>query len=265
MVVIAEVEGAPLHLVALARNVAHDFFPPALRRQEAIVLDAGLPRVTLPAEQGAAPAQRVTGDIEVSGSGRARVRATFALVGAAAAELRQAILGVPAAERSAILAERFVPSLVPGATADSGAIVLRGLEDWEGPLELDFVAETGGIVRPARDGLFLLPLFQSGVESAFARLPARTTTELVGEVDVQVTLRVRGPGMPRAPEGAAIQGPGGASASFAPSVDPDGAVRLERRVRVPLAAIRVADYPAFAQFCRAASEIEERSVLFTGR
>lgn len=263
-VVVADVGGEPLYLLTAGRDLPHDFFPPGLRGQEAIVLAQGLPRITLPASQGGpALAQRVRGEIEVDHRGGARVHLVLALSGAAGAEMRAAIRQVPPAERATILAERFVPSVIPGGVSDPRSIAIRGLDDWESDLELEFAADTNGLVRPARGGIFLLPIFTSGIESNYARLPTRTTTELVGEVDLAVSLVVRGPGRIRTPDAAQLSGPAGALASLAYTPEPGGAVRLERRVRIPLAAIPVADYPAFAQFCRATTQLEERTVAFT--
>ena len=265
MVVVAEVDGVPLYLASLGRGVAHDALPAALLGQDAIVLAPGLPHVTLPARQGPAPAQRVRADVELDSTGRARVHLLIAFAGAAGGELREAIRRLPPAERSAILAERFAPSLIPGAATDPRTVVVRNLEDWEQDLELELVALSAGLAVRAEGGIRLLPLFQSGVESNFARLPSRTTTELVGDVDTQISMRVRGPGAMRPPEPGRVAGPAGSSTTLEVARGPDGSIVLERHVRVPLGAVPVAQYPALVRFCRETSALEERTVVFGGR
>ena len=88
--------------------------------------------------------------------------------------------------------------------------------------------------------------------------------QILHEIDITVSLRVRGPGTVRAPEPASLRGPAGASASLEVTRDGD-AIRLHRRVRVPLAAIPVADYDELARFCRATSQLEQRTIAFTPR
>jgi hypothetical protein len=262
--VVADVQGQPLYLIAGGRGVPHDFLPPSLRGQDAVVLAEGLPHVTLPVAQGPAPSVRFEGDVEIDPRGAARVELTVAFAGEAAAELRTAISQLPAAERARILAERFAPSMVPGAIADPDAVRIGGLDDWEEELTLRLEIESDGLVRSDASALFVLPLFMSGVEANYAELPRRTTTELVGELDVSVSLRVRGPGVIHPPEPGVVRGPAGASASLEVAREGD-AIRMQRRVRVPLAAIPVAQYEELARFCRATTQLEQRTVVFTAR
>ncbi len=253
----------PLFLGALGRGVAHDYLLPGLRGQDAIVIEPGLRHVTLPQTQGIASSQTFAGTIEIAPNGVARTTLTLTFAGGSGAELRTGIEGVAPAERASVIAERFVPSIVPGGSADPSSIRVDGLDDWEGPLAISFVAETAGLIRPARDGYHVVPLFGSGVENGYARLEARTTTELVGDVEQTVHLEIRGPGVLHAPEPAQLTGPLGASAELSVSEGQDGAIVLERRTHVPLALLPVATYPAFAQFCRAVTQLDQRSVVIT--
>ncbi len=261
--VVATVDGTPLYLLTAGRGYAHDHFPAALRGQEAVVIAPDLPHIRLPDSQGVAPSQRFTGDVEIATSGLATIRLTIRLSGGSAAELRNAIRSVAPAERTTLLAERFVPSIIPGGAAEASSVVVGGLDAWEEPLEISFVAESAGMIQPARDGYHLVPLFGSGVEAAFARLPSRTTTELVGEVDTSVSLSFRGPGVLLAPASLDARGPGGAHASVEATRLPDGSVQLERHVVVPLQPVPVAQYAELAQFCRMTTQIDQRSVVIT--
>lgn len=253
----------PVFMSSLGRGVAHDYLLPGLRGQDAIVIEPGLRHVTLPQTQGIASSQTFAGSIEIAPNGVARATLTLTFVGGSAAELRTGIEGVAPAERATVIAERFVPSIVPGGSADPASIHVEGLDDWEGPLSVSFVADTAGLIRPGRDGFHVVPLFGSGLENAFARLQERTTTELVGEVEQTVHLEIRGPGVLHAPEAAQLGGPLGARASLDVTRGQDGAVVLERRTHVPLALLPVATYPAFAQFCRAVTQLDQRSVVIT--
>lgn len=253
----------PLYLATIGRGVAYDYLPPTLRGQDAIVVEPGLRHVTLPTSQGTPARQRIEGTVEIAENGVARVTVTLSFEGAAGAELRTGIEQIAPAERASVLAERFVPSVVPGASADPSAVTVQGLDDWDAPLAIAFVAETAGLVRPARDGFHIVPLFASGLEPAFARLEARTTTELVGEVDTQVTLSIRGPGVLHAPEPAELHGPLGASATLGVARGQDGAITLTRHVRLPIGLVPVATYPAFAEFCRGTTQLDQRTVVIT--
>jgi tetratricopeptide (TPR) repeat protein len=261
--VIATLDDGPLYLLTAGRGYAHDYFPSALAGQEAIVVAPGLPRVQLGAAQGVRPSQRFEGEIAIAPSGVARVTLTITFGGGAAAELRNAIREVAPAERATLLAERFVPSIIPGGASEASSVVVRGLDAWEEPLSIAFVAESAGMIQPARDGYHIVPLFGSGVEQAFARLPSRTTTELVGEVDTTVSLRFVGPGILHVPQAVEASGPRGAHASVIASAQPDGSVQLERHVVVPLSVVTVAEYPALAQFCRLTTQIDQRTVVIT--
>lgn len=265
VVVVADVEGSPLHLVAGGRGVPHDHLPAVLLGQEGVLLAPGLPRFRVPPSQGPRPALRVTADMAIEPTGRTFAHLTVAFAGAAGAELRDAILQIPQAERAQIVAERFTPSILPGAVGNPASLVLRGLDDWERDLEIELDTVSDGLLRGGRDAIHLVPLASSGIESNFARLPSRTTTELVGEVDVMLVLRVRGPGVPRPPQPGRVAGPAGASATLEVARDADGAIRLSRRVQLPMATIPVAQYEELARFCRAATELENRTVTFTAR
>jgi hypothetical protein len=250
-------------LCAIARGIAHDFLPAGLRAQDAIVIEPNLGHVTLPASQGTPPGQRVDGTIAIQDSGIAQVTITMAFDGGSGAELRGGIEGIAPAERASVLAERFVPSIVPGGSADPASIQITGLDEWEGPLTISFVAQTAGLVRPARDGYHVVPLFPSGIESGYARLETRTTTELVGEMDSQITLSIAGPGVLHAPEPADVAGPVGARTTLAVATANDGSITLTRHVHVPIALVPVATYPAFAAYCRATSQVDQRTVVLT--
>jgi hypothetical protein len=261
--VLATLPEGPLYLSAIARGVAHDYMSSTLRGQDGIVIEPGLRHVTLPDHQGTESRQRVDGTIEIDANGVGHVTVTMAFDGGAGAELRGGIEQIAPSERATVLAERFVPSIVPGASASPSTIQIRGLDDWEAPLEIAFVADTAGLIRPARDGFHLVPLFPSGAEGAFARLESRTTTELVSDLDNTVTLVIRGPGVVHAPEPADVTGPSGGHATLSVQQAGDGSVTLARHVHLTTGLVPVATYPSLAQFCRAVTQIDQRTVVIT--
>lgn len=266
MVLLVDVDApAPLVMVGAGRGYAYDYFPAVLRGQEGIVLEAGLPHVVLPTGQGAPDAQRIEGELELDDRGRALLHLVFVATGENAAVVRGALREIPAAERNRVLAERLVPSMIPGGIGDPDSIRIGGEDDWEAPLTIEFVAASAGLVRSGRGGLYLVPLFASGIDRAFASLPVRTTSELVGEIDATLSLRIRAPGVPGLPQAASLADPSGASAVLGASREADGTVRLERRVRVPAAVIRADAYDRFSRFCRATAQLEERTIVFTPR
>ncbi len=265
VLVVAEPGGAPLYLTTAMRGASHALLLPAVRSQEAIVITDGLPRVVLPSDQGPLTGLRVDGDVQVEGDGRASLRLRVAFTGGAGAEMREAIRQIPPAERGRLIAERFAPSIVPGAVADPASISFRGLDDWESDFEIELAMASSGLVRRGPDGLYLVPLFPASLDARFAQLPTRTTTQLVGETDVAVTLRIHGPRVVRAPSSRSLAGPGGAVAALEVGREADGSLRIARRVRVPLAAIPVSEYPTFAAFCRAAGELENAPIVLAPR
>lgn len=266
MVLLVDVDApAPLVMVGAGRGYAYDYFPAVLRGQEGIVLESGLPRVVLPAAQGTADSERFEGEIELDARGRAVLHLVVATTGENAAGIRGALRQIPAAERNRVLAERLVPSMIPGGIGDPDSIRIGGADDWEAPLTIEFVAASAGLVRSGRGGLYLVPVFASGIDRTFASLPGRTTSELVGELDATLSLRIRGPGVADVPQAVSLDDPSGASAVLRASRESDGSVRFERHIRVPAAVIRPEAYDRFARFCRATAQMEERTVVFSPR
>jgi hypothetical protein len=259
----AQLGNTRVWLQTIVRGLPLTFIPPSFAGQEAVVLDAGLPRVTIPTDQGPGTQRRVEADVQVSPQGVASLSVRIAFSGLEAAGTRGALLEIPEGDRLSLLAERFVPSMIPGGRADPRRVEIRGLDDWEAPLEILFVAESAGLF--ARDGeaqrVRMVPLFSTDLESEFATLRSRATTALNGGLDREVVLRVRGPGVVRPPPDRGVRGPReGAGAMVASSVAADGSVTIRHRVSLPLGTTPAADYPALVQFCRAASEIERASI-----
>jgi hypothetical protein len=110
-----------------------------------------------------------------------------------------------------------------------------------------------------------MPLFASNLEGSFGRLEARTTTEAVGEIRTEVTLRVHGPGVLHAPAAGVLHGPNGAEATLSADVANDGSITLTRRVLVPLSLVPVAQYPELLDFCRRVTQLDQRTVVITPR
>ncbi len=259
----ASIGGSRIWLQTGGRGLPHAFMSPTVASQDAIVLEAGLPHVAIPAEQGSGSQRRVEADVQVSPQGVALLSVRLSFTGFEAAGTRNAILEIPEGDRATLLAERLVPSMIPGGRADPRRLEIRGLDDWEAPLEILFVAESAALF--ARDGeaqrVRMVPLFATDLEGEFAALRSRTTTMLAGGVDREVVLHVRGPGVVRPPQDRSVRGPRtGAGAMVASSVTSDGVVTIRHRVVLPLGTTSAADYPALVQFCRAATEIERASI-----
>jgi hypothetical protein len=259
-VVHASVEGRDLWLSTLGRGTAHDILPPALAGQDVVLLDGHLTRTRLPLTQGA-PTQQVTDlVVDVQPNGVAFVEAQIVWSGIEAAQLRQALQDVPPAERNRVIAERFVPSIIPGAEADPARVTMVGLDDWEEPMTIRFAATSNALFMRDESAIRMAPLFQTGLEREFAQLPTRTTSELLAYVRSELTLTVRGPFRFEAPPSRRAQGPGGAVAEVVSETAPDGSVRTRRRISVPTTVVPVADYVALTRFCEQVAAMESQSV-----
>ena len=259
-VVRVSLEGRDLWLSTLGRGTAHDILPPTLAGQDVVLLDGRLTRVRLPLTQG--PPTQHTNEllVDVQPNGVAFVQGQLVWSGLEAAQLRQALQGVPPAERNRVIAERLVPGIVPGAEADPARVTILGLDDWEEPMTIRFAAASNALFVRDEAAIRMAPLFQTGLEREFAQLQTRTTSELIAHVRSEFTLTVRGPFRFEAPPSRRAEGPGGARAEVVSETAPDGSVRVTRRVSVPTSVVLVADYPEFTRFCEQLAAMESQSV-----
>jgi len=259
-VVRVSIEGRDLWLSTLGRGTAHSLLPPTLVGQEVVMLDGQLTHARLPLTQGQATQQQSRLVVEVQPNGVAFIEAQIVWSGIEAAQLRGALRDVPPADRDRVIAERLVPSIIPGGEGDPARVTILGLDDWEEPVTIRFAAASNALFTRDESAIRMAPLFQTGIEREFAQLSVRTTSQLLSHVRQELDLTVRGPFNFVAPPSRRAEGPGGAIAEVISETAADGSVHTIRRVAVPTTVVPVSDYAALTRFCQQVAAMESQSV-----
>lgn len=224
------------------------------------MLDGELTHAHLPLTQGQPTQQQSQLVVDVQPNGVAFIQGQIVWSGIEAAQLRGALQDVPPAERNRVIAERFVPSIIPGGEGDPARVAILGLDDWEEPVTIRFAAASNGLFARDESAIRMAPLFQTGIEREFAQLSVRTTSQLLSHVRQELDLTVRGPFNFTPPPSRRAEGPGGAVAEVVSETNPDGSVRTIRRVAVPTTIVPVSDYAALTRFCEQVAAMESQSV-----
>lgn len=259
-VVRVSIEGRDLWLSTLGRGTAHNLLPPTLAGQEVVMLDGQLTHARLPLTQGQPTQQQTQLTVDVQPNGAALIEGQIVWSGVEAAQLREALRDVPPAERNRVIAERFVPSIIPGGEGDPARVAILGLDDWEEPVTIRFAAASNALFSRDEQAIRMAPLFQTGIEREFAQLSVRTTSELLSHVRQELELTVRGPFNFVPPPSRRAEGPGGAMAEVISETNADGSAHTIRRIAVPTSVVPVADYAALTRFCEQVAAMESQSV-----
>lgn len=257
-----------VYLQPTARGVPFGYLNPALRGQDALVLTAssrdGVQRVELPASLG--PADSVLSD-----SRRIEITARVARDGGAEVEIVETFRGVEAigwrndleSIPDAVLEQRFeeayVGRLLSGAELQE--LRITGRDEPNEPFVLRYVVRVPALARRQGGALVLSGLFPTALGPRFARLDERTTAQVVGPpIHLDVVLRVTtGDGAPsvRLPPVSLEHGRAKLTTS---SREENGFLVVERHLEVPMMRVSAQDYGAFAAFCRAVDEAEQREI-----
>lgn len=250
-----------IFLSTAQRGAPFGYVPPLVRGQRAMILEEDGAVVTIPAGQPDADRHRIEIDAHLSTGGAARVEVVETFRGAPAIGWRNDLEGVPAAELDAQFEQHYVARLVPSATLSSLAV--EGRDTPERPLVLRYVFEVPAFGRRQGERWLLPTLFPSNLAATFAQAGSRTTTQVVAPpMDIAMRLRVHvpeGTPDPALPAAVELEAPGGGRFRTRSRMR-DGAIVLDRFVRIPVARVTAEEYPALADFCRRAGEAEEREV-----
>jgi tetratricopeptide (TPR) repeat protein len=234
------------------RDVPFGFLPPNLRDEEALLIGPKLTRVRTPSvDSEQADLKSVDVEVKLAADGSAVVHVRETLRGSAAIGWRNDLDEVPSAELDARFEESYVVRLVPGASLKSIKIGER--DDPEKPLLLDYELEVASLGRREGDQLHMPGMFPAALAGSLARTAQRTVPELIGTT-IATDVRMRFV-LPKGVEVLALpvtlQRNYGA-AKFSASARVEGSeVVLERSLRMPVLRVAPAEYPAFADFCRA--------------
>jgi tetratricopeptide (TPR) repeat protein len=257
-------DAAPVWLSTSERWAPFGFVPPHLRGQEALLLEAGAPRVAVRRSLLGEDAHQMLFDIRLRKDGSASVDAVERLSGSRAVAWRQQLEGVASADLERWFEEQHAARLVPGAALASLQINAR--EQTELPLELLYSFEVGALGRRVRKGWALTGLLQSRLAASYARTAERTTAEIiVPETDREITLRISlPPGIrpPRLPEDISLRGPGRSAFTLRARRENDIVV-LQRNLRLPVMRVEPRVYGNFADFCRKVDEAEAKEMVLS--
>lgn len=248
----------PLFLSLGDRGIPFGYVPASLRGQRALVLEPDHPTVEV-SDGLTSDLREVAMDVRVNARGGARVEVEERFHGAGAYHWRGQLEGIPEAELSQRFEAGYVAPMLPQSRLVS--LEIEGMDVTDGPVVLRYVVEAPVVGRPSRGELVLAPFFRTGLSRAYAQLPERETTERVLGQHQRVRLTVRGPGVapPRTGPDVALEGPGGARARVSARTE-DGALVVEREVRVPPTLVTPDAYADFARFCRESDTLEAREI-----
>ena len=254
-------EGSRRFLSTSERGARYGYIPPMLRGQEALVLERGAPRVTLPAAESGTDLRTVEVDARLREDGSALVEVVETFRGAGAVGWRNDLEGVPDATLESRFEEAYVSRLVPGAQMTR--LRITGRESPERPIVFEYAFEVRSLGRRQGDAWMVPGLFPTQLAPVYARLGERTTTQIVApplDVDARVTVHLpSGVATPAAPADVAVRGPTGARFRLAGERGEDS-ITMRRRIVLPVMRVTPSEYPGFARFCRAVDQAEAREL-----
>ncbi|MCB9633354.1 MAG: hypothetical protein H6721_14655 [Sandaracinus sp.] len=254
-----------VYLQPTARGVPFGYLNPALRGQDALVLTAaGVQRLVLPESLGPrdsvlADSHRVEVTARVGRDGEAEVEIVETFRGVEAIGWRNDLESIPEAVLEQRFEEAYLGRLLSGARLQE--LRITGRDAPEEPFVLRYVARVPALARRQGGTLVLSGLFPSALGPRFARVDARTTTQVVGPpIHLDVIVRVAtADGAPsvRLPPVSLRHGEATLTTS---SREEGGFFVLERHLDVPMMRVEPGEYEGFASFCRAVDEAEQREI-----
>ncbi len=252
-----QTEKGPILLHAGARHAPFGFLPPQLRGEKALLVNARADLTETPKIDLERELRTVEIAVELSSEGKGEVHVREIHRGASAVEWRNDLDSIPAAELESRFQQSYAAKVIPGARLTR--LALQAREDPEAPFVLDYELEVDDLGQRSGNQLRIAGLFPTLLAAHYARQGSRSTTELVAPpqaADIRVTYSLpKGARVVALPKGGVLHHP--TLASFTSRAEPrERQVELTRSLRVPIARVTPADYPAFATFCRSADALE---------
>ena len=265
LLVVVEQKGQePLWLFANERWAPFGFIPAPLRKQPALALAPGAPKLTVSDGLLGPDVRRFAIEAQLQTDGAARIDVTESLHGADAVAWRAQLEQIPQAELNRRMEQDYVSRLFPGASLVE--LKVEGGAEATADLALRYVLQVPNFARPVAGGLAVPSILPSEISGNFARLAVRKTTELVGnplrtELDMLIKLPA-GFALANPPPAEALTGDFGAKPQFSERISADKAgLRLQRTLQVPAMRIEPDVYPAFSNFCRRVDAAEGRELF----
>jgi hypothetical protein len=240
------------------------FIPAPLRKQPALLLGEGAPKLTVSEGLLGPDVRKFAIDAKLETDGAARIDVTETLHGADAVAWRAQIEQIPQAELNRRIEQDYVSRLFPGASLEK--LEVDAGEKASPDLALHYVVQVRNFARPVAGGLAVPSILPSEISANFARIAARKTTELIGnplrtELDMMIKLPA-GFALANPPAPEALTGDFGAKPLFSEKISADkSGLRLQRTLQVPAMRIEPDVYPAFSNFCRKVDAAEGRELL----
>jgi cellulose synthase operon protein C len=255
---------APLWLYANERWAPFGYIPAPLRKQPALLLAPGAPKLTVSDGLLGPDVRRFAIEATLKSDGAARIDVTENLHGGDAVAWRSQLEQIPQAELNRRMEQDYVSRLFPGASLVE--LKVEGGDKATPDLSLRYVIEVRNFARPVAGGLALPSILPSEISANFARLAARKTTELIGnplrtELDLLIQLPA-GFALANPPAPESLTGDFGAKPVFSEKISADKAgLRVQRSLLVPAMRIEPEVYPGFSTFCRQVDAVEGRELF----
>ncbi|MBX3246939.1 MAG: hypothetical protein KF901_07145 [Myxococcales bacterium] len=260
---------AATFLQPTARGVPFGYVNPALRGMDALVLTGGTGaegpvRIQLPSSPAGDDAlvadhRRIEINARVARDGSAEVEVVETFRGVEAIAWRNDLEGVPAAVLEQRFEEAYLGRLLSGARLES--LRISGRESTSEPFVLRYRARVPALARRQGGALVLPGLFPTVLAPRFARLDARTTTQVVGPpIHLDVVLRLTTEDGAPSARLAPITRAFGAARLTVEAREEGGQLVVERSLDIPMMRVAPGDYADFAAFCRAVDEAEQREI-----
>lgn len=252
----------PVWLWPGARGAAFGYLPidPLVRGQQALVLNERAERVRVDQPPVESDRIHIEADVRLDGEGGAHIAVVETFTGSHAVAWRAQLENVPAAQLEEAFARMYVAQITSGARMTELAIT--GREDPEQPLVLAYELDVPAFGRLDRDDQLIPQLYRVALANNFARLPRRTTAQIVAGGARDVTMRIHlpsGAGEPSLPEPRTFSAPHGMEARVSATLR-DRVVTIERTLRMQMARIDPEEYEDFARFCRTYDEAENTEI-----
>lgn len=253
-------EGADaVYVTAGGRNIPFGYLPGYVRGAEAFEVKRGGGFVQLPRDGVGDDRRDFTVEAALRPDGSAALTVVEVHTGASARSWRDDLEELPPAELDRIFEQAYASRLFPGAKLEK--LVIGDASDVDRPLTIRYeLAVPFFGHREGNDWILPVP-FTLQLAASLASRPERKTTQIVGEVQSRVTMRVRLPdgASAKALPAVSVKGPSGARFEMRSTLE-GPLLTWEREVSIPLMRVPPRAYGELVRFTRAADEAESRPV-----
>ena len=254
-------EQGPLFVDTTTRHAPLELLPAGVRGEQALIVNPRAERAQLPSPPIESDLRSIDVDatLAADGTGTLHVRETH--VGASAADWRNDLESIPAAELSARFEQGYVVNRIPGARLEKLAI--EGRDDPEAPLVLAYHVEVSDLGQRVGNQQRIGALYPNMLSAQYARQGSRTFTQIVAPsqaIDIRTRLTLpKGARVVSLPKAGKLRGENASFGAIAEQNERE--LTLTRTLRLPIARVEPAAYPGFASFCRGVDALEASELV----